>query len=46
MFEEPHVIAERVCGHIPDLGTGLCTSKLLGIVSFVSIRGNNNRAES
>lgn len=46
MFEEPHVIAERVCGHIPDLGTGLGTSRLLGIVSFVSIRGNNNGAES
>ena len=64
MFEEPHVIAERICGHILNLGTGLLllllshfscvqlcatglsTSKPLGIVSFVSIRGNNNGAES
>lgn len=46
MFEESCVIAERVCGHIPDLGTGLGISKLLGIVSLVSIRGNNNGADS
>lgn len=46
MFNEPCVIAERVCGHIPDLGTGLGISKLLGIVSLVSIRGNNNGADS
>ena len=46
MFNEPCVIAERVCGHIPDLGTGLGISKLLGIVYLVSIRGNNSEADS